>query len=448
VSKIRVLLLTNRDSDNVGDQLIEGSVISIIKAVMRDLGFADDEFEISSRAAGIVSRAYIASRKPELLAPARKAVSEADVIVFGGAPLFNYSYQNFYLRTIKTLELADEYGVPVIMSSIGVEPHDASNAKSLALQKALRSGSVRQITTRDDIDSVRKYAEGTDIVVAHVADPAVFADVVFGDPFPAATVEGQKKRIGLVVTRPGIFKDNGLVFTEEDQRRFWLDVIADLTAKGLDYHLFTTGHFSDEAFLEMFVRENTIPAAKATVTVNSPEELLKALVACDGIIAYRLHASIASFAYGIPSIGLSWNFKVPEFYASVGYRERALELECWTAAEVVPALERAMAEGVTKDSAFLMSVYETLFHGLKAIVRPESGAALRSYDDFRNALPHYPGTSQKEYEDKVRRKLRRMYQSYQKQYRHQTRVVETRGVVSRYARAVARRARRVLNRGK
>ena len=33
-----VLLLTNRDSDNIGDQIIEASVISLIKAAVANLG--------------------------------------------------------------------------------------------------------------------------------------------------------------------------------------------------------------------------------------------------------------------------------------------------------------------------------------------------------------------------------------------------------------------------
>lgn len=349
--KIRVLLLTNRDSDNVGDQLIEASAISLVKGVMKNLGVAADGFTISSRAAGIVPKAYLASRDPSLLEDARKAIANADILLFGGAPLFNYTYQKFYLRTIITLELAQEYGVPVLFSSIGVEPFDETNAKSLALRKALELPCVRQITTRDDLASVERYVENTGIPVAHVSDPAVFANLVFGvDDGPR---EG--RTIGLVVTREGIFKDNGISFSASEQRRFWLDVIDELTARGYDYTLFTTGHFSDEVFLDAMVKAKRIPAGKVVVTVNSPEELNAALGSCAGVIAYRLHASIASFSYGIPSIGLSWNFKVPYFYESVGHGDRAFDHTRWTAAEVVPALEegdgrgRAQGRGLPND---------------------------------------------------------------------------------------------------
>ena len=445
MSKIRVLLLTNSDSDNVGDQIIEATVISLLKATFANLDVPRAGFEISSRAAGIISRAYMANRDPALLEGARKAISESDVIVFGGSPLFNYKYQSFYLRTILTLELAQEYGVPVLFSSIGVEPFNADNPKSVALKEALALPCVRQITTRDDFESLAKYVEGTNTPIAHVSDPAVFSDIVFPKPkhaplsslmprvkrharpllrgsggtrpTPASetpTLAANSKRIGLVPTRAGIFKSNGIDFNEAAQRKFWLDVIALLSERGHDYRLFTTGHFADEVFVDALVRTSDIPLSKVAMTVNSPEELIDELSASDGVIAYRLHASITSFAFNVPSIGLSWNFKVPYFYESVGHGDRALSHEHWNALEVVDALEKAMAEGVTKDEAFLMSVYDTLFAGIKAIFAPNSKRSSYAYAELREKLPPYGGTSPAQYREKVRRKMRRTYESYQK----------------------------------
>lgn len=180
MARTEVLLLTNRDSDNIGDQIIEASVISLLKAVAENLGIASDSFIVRSRAASIISKKYMSTGDESLLEPARRAISRADVIVFGGAPLFNYRYQSFYLRTIRTLELAAEYDVPVLFSSIGVEPYSDTNERSQQLKKALRLPVVRQLTTRDDLESATKYVEGTQTPTALVSDPAVLADSVFG----------------------------------------------------------------------------------------------------------------------------------------------------------------------------------------------------------------------------------------------------------------------------
>lgn len=410
-----ILLLTNRDSDNLGDQIIEASVISLLKAASDNLGLAADEVKIRSRAASLISRKYMSTRDESLLEPARRAIGRADVIVFGGAPLFNYRYQSFYLRTIRTLELASEYGVPVLFSSIGVEPYSSTDPKSQQLKQALELPVVRQITTRDDIESTRRYLEGTDTPAALVADPAVFADSVFGIESRSGAIADKASRrcIGLVVTRAGIFKDNGIEFNEADQRKFWLDIIAELEARGDDYRIFTTGHFSDEIFLDSLVRYHGVSNKKAAVTLNAPEELISELNSCDGVIAYRLHASITSFALGIPSIGLSWNFKVPDFYRSMGYPQRALPAGEWKSATVISALDAAMEEGVAKDAETLMSVYRTLFDGLQGILAPETEAAVYSLAKLRERLPLYTGTTRKQYQEKMRRKLRRSYEYYQ-----------------------------------
>lgn len=443
---LRILLLTNNDSDNVGDQLIEASAISILQGVMQNLGLPAERLVVDSRAAGIIPLKYLATKDPALLKTARAAIAGADIVVFGGAPLFNYRYQPFYARTIRTVELAQEYGVPVIFSSIGVEPFDAGDEKSMALKAALQLPVVQQITTRDDLASVQQYVAETGIPVAHVADPAVLADLVFEKhmtaptprpeivsrslrsrvPYPIKTAirraQGRPaprhrpngKVVGLVVTRAGIFKDNGIAFSRKKQADFWMSVIAELQHRGYDYRLFTTGHFADEAFLNELVGTRHLPQDKVTATVNSPEELIDQLRACDGVIAYRLHASIAAFALDVPCIGLSWNFKVRYFYESVGYGDRALGHERWTAAEVVPALEKAMRDGVHKDGQFLWTVYSSLFTGLKSVFAPECDQRPWTYEELRTHLPTYPGTSPDQYRDKAERKLRRMYEAYRR----------------------------------
>jgi polysaccharide pyruvyl transferase WcaK-like protein len=488
--KTRILLLTNRDSDNVGDQIIEASVISILKGVMKNLGISEDDYEIRSRAGGIISKKYRQTLDPKLLEPARQEISEADLLIFGGAPVFNYKYQDFYLRTITTVEIAQEFGVPVLFSSVGVEPFDAENSKSMALKKALELPCVKQMTTRDDVESLKKYAAGTDTPVARVADPAVFADIVFrpapaqgpdvsaekeetkvegasgqslakkvakrllahvpgdaeaavrrgrakvaGVPYVAEPSTGKagtvasknppaaqssnsgaktKKRIGLVVTRARIFADNDIQFSEHDQRQFWKDVMALLKSKGYDFTLFTTGHFADEVFLDAFVRSGGAPSSKSQVVTTSPEELIDQIRSCDGLIAYRLHASITSFAFDVPSVGLSWNFKVPYFYETVGHGDRALPPEDWNAQRVVDALETAMREGVRKDQDFLMTVYRTLFAGVKGVVAPRSKAEPYSRAQLDTELPRYGGTNRKQYRAKANRKFRRAYGAYQR----------------------------------
>lgn len=414
MKKLRVLLLTNRDSDNVGDQIIEATVISLLKAVARNLRIDAESFEISSRAAGIISKKYLRTGDESLLDPARRAISQSDLLIFGGAPLFNYRYQAFYRRTIRTVELAQEYGVPTLFSSIGVEPYSDDDPRSQKLRRALTLPVVRQITTRDDLESVQRYVAGTQIATGLVADPAVFADKVFESlgKSPAAKIKDAKPTVGLAVTRGRIFADNGIDFAENDQREFWLGVIRLLEARGYNYRLFTTGHFTDEIFLDSLVRLHRVPAKNVTFTVNSPDELIQELRKCDAVVAYRLHASITSFALGIPSVGLSWNFKVPDFYREIGYPERAIDSAKWKPLHVVSAMEAALKSGVQKDASYLYTVYKSLYDGVKEAVAPDDASTAYSLEEVFEAVPRFVKTSQREYRAKVQRKLRRSYEFY------------------------------------
>ena len=155
--KYNILLLTNRDSDNVGDQVIETCDIALIKTVMKNLNIKEDCYSITSRAAAIVPQEYVKTRNPQLLESGRESIKKADLIVFGGAPLFNYIYQIFYERTAVALELAKEYDKPVVFSSIGIESYDEENEKCQRLKKTLNFDCVKQITTRDRLDFLQNY---------------------------------------------------------------------------------------------------------------------------------------------------------------------------------------------------------------------------------------------------------------------------------------------------
>ena len=85
----------------------------------------------------------------------------------------------------------------------------------------------------------------------------------------------------------------------------------------------------------------------------------------------RLHPSIISFSLGVPSVGIVWNTKVTHFYNSIGYGNRALEIERITSDLIIEKIEECMREGVEKDSKYLMSVYEYLFEGIRNAIFPK-----------------------------------------------------------------------------
>lgn len=402
-----ILLLTNRDSDNVGDQVIEACDISLISTVMKNLGI--DHFRINSRAAGIISQRYLATRDDALLDSAREAINEADVVVFGGAPLFNYRYQVFYERTAITLELAQEAETPVIFSSIGVEGYDEDNEKCQRLKKALNFNCVQQITTRDNFDALEKFIEGERIAIGKVSDPAVFTWKVF----QRFVKPNGKRKIGVFIIRANAFIDNGIKFSREDAAALWIDLIRRLEQGGYDYELLTSGHFGDEAFLDYLIKHYNVDAKKCVFNMNSPEKLIEKISSFDAVVSCRLHPSIISFSLGVPSLGIVWNSKVDHFYDAVGYPERIISTNGISGDALMSNLERAIEKGVEKNESYLMSVYTSLFEALQAVAPIKASSVCPyTYSELMENLVPFPGTSAKEKNEKVKRKFRRTYGKY------------------------------------
>lgn len=408
MEKYRILLLTNRDSDNIGDQIIEACDISIIKAIMENLGVSEADYEIISREASIVSHAYLQTRNEDLIKSANKVISQSDVVVFGGAPVFNYLYQYMYERTAVTIEIAEKYNKPVIFSAVGVDGYDENNERCNRIKEKINSDMVVQVMTRDNIDALRKYMVRGDIPIGKVSDPAVFSDSVFENFIKEKNI---KKKIGLFVFRSHGFEANKIAFSKEDAVDMWLSFAKELENRGYEYEFLTSGHFGDEAFMDHLVRNCGVGINKCVFNINTPEKLIEKISSYDGVISCRLHPSIISYSLGVPSLGILWNNKVKGFYESVGCADRVVYTDNLNINEVVDRLESAMNNKIEKDKEYHMTVYNTLFEGLKKSLKIETDKKPYSYDELIAKMPKYSGTTEKQLDDKIRRKLRRAYKT-------------------------------------
>ncbi|MEY8460629.1 polysaccharide pyruvyl transferase family protein [Eggerthellaceae bacterium 24-137] len=405
----RILLITNRDSDNVGDQVIEECDIALLETIMRNLGIPD--YKISSRAAGIIPKSYLRTRNSALLQEAREAIAKCDVVVFGGAPLFNYRYQVFHERTALTIQIAQEYGKPVLFSAIGVEGYEDDSEACQSLKSALNLDCVRQITTRDDFSSLEKFVERNSLLIDRVADPAVFSNVVFSR-FLKQVEASDRRPIGLFVVRSKIFEDNGIDLPEEELDSFWLNIMRELDNEGVPYELITSGHFSDEAYLEHLIRNCGVSSSKCFFNMNIPETLVEKISGYRALLTCRLHPSIIAYSLGVPSVSLIWNSKVSFFYDIIGHPERAYKTDNLSASRTVAALLEASEKGIERNDSYRYSVYESLFLGLKGILRPEGDAQAFSMAELNKRISRFQGTTPQELEAKLERKFRRSYNKF------------------------------------
>ena len=410
IKMLNILLLTNRDSDNAGDQVIETCDISLSSTVMRNLDIKDGNYIINSRAAGMITKKYLETRDEELLKPAEETIKNSDIIIFGGAPLFNYKYQLFSERTAITLEIAQKYNKPVIFSAIGVEGYDEGNEKCQRLKKTLNFDCVKQITTRDDLESLKKFIDNEQIAIGRVSDPAVFVSKVFEN---FISKKEEKKKIGIFILRANGFKDNGVDFSREDAAELWGKTICELEDRGYDYELLTSGHFGDEAFLDLLVKKYDFALDKCVFNINSPERLVQKISGYDAVVTCRLHPSIISFALGVPSLGIVWNSKVRYFYDSIGYGDRGMVVDGISPEKIAEKIDQIAEQKMEKDEGYITSIYNYLFNTMKKIlVSEDSGIEPYSYGELMEQMPVFGGTSAHEMEEKLKKKFRRAYGAY------------------------------------
>lgn len=421
-SHYSILLITNKDSDNVGDQVIEACDIALIKTAMKNLGFDEENYSIDSRPLSLVSNRYCETDDPRLLKFAYEAIGDCSVVLFGGAPMFNYLYKNFYKKTTAILQIAEELNKPVLFSAIGInDAFDNENQRCKLLKSALHNGSVLQITTRDGIGDLKGYAASPNssdsFSIDLVSDPAVYAKQVFKD-----FINGkprQNKKIGLFVFRAGGFVDNGISFSRTQQAALWCDLCRKLDEKGYDYEILTSGHFADEALLKYLIDEGFVKKEKCIQCVSAPEDLVRYINSYDGIVTARLHPSIIAFSCEVPSIGLIWNSKVENFYELIGYPSRAVSVDClfkdnYVSSEILlERLETALQQGVSKNKDYVWSVYRTLLDGLaRVFISKNKQVEAYSKEEVEALINKYPGTSNEEKEEKVARKFARCYRKY------------------------------------
>ena len=398
----QILLFTNRDSDNLGDKVIEACDISLIQAVMKNLDI--ENYNIISYDAASVFQSRMEDE-----------ISNCDVVIVGGAPMFNYKYQDFYERTVITVEWAKKHKKPVIFSAVGIESYDEDDEKCQRLKKALNEDCVKMITTRDGYEHLKKYKENEKLIISKVSDPAVFTADVFRK-FLLEKKTKKKKKIGIFVLRAYGFKANGIDFDRNDSAHLWKGLADELTTRGYDYEFLTSGHYADEAFLDFLIQKYKVPAEKCVVNMNDPEKLVGRIATYDAVVSCRLHPSIISFSLDIPALGVVWNPKVEGFYESIGYGSRAIKTDEISPSVLVNKLEKAMREGVEKNHEYLVSVYQMLFKAIQDVICMDNKREAYNFNELTEIIPAYQGTDETEREENLNRKLRRIYKKYNNIY--------------------------------
>ena len=267
-------------------------------------------------------------------------------LIFVGGGLVTFDYDDWHLYISEVINYANKHNVPIMMSGVGIEGYDENDEKCQNLKKYLNVPTMRCITTRDDIESLAKYCEkSTRIQTALVADSACMIDRIY----PPKEKSSNQKIIGLGVIREDIFSRRGIPVSKEKMLELWSKIFNIIENKdGYTCKLFCNGTKLDESFgMDLMEYMNFTEEDKNKYWLKRPEsvkEFVDELTSFDGAIVGRLHASIFSFSYDIPCIGLVWNVKQLLFGKITEHLKWFIEPDNFDAEYIVDQLFLAMKE--------------------------------------------------------------------------------------------------------
>lgn len=360
------ILIVSFVDDNFGDNLIRICFERLLKVVLQNHGITEAEY--------VINKMPLKSIDTEL-------IENSDVIFFAGGGLFGLSYLNFFEYLDEITSRAEEKSIPVIFSSIGINNMDAVPENEEILKSILRRRCIKSISARENISAFKKYSEGCGIDIEKVCDPAVWTKYVYG--MKKQTNSGV---IGINVVRGGLFKDNNKKWGMTDEFKYLYKLKCLMDDAGLNYVFYTNGSFLDNNTLRYFAAEYGIPKNQ-TVFAHTTKNLVETISGFSAAVTFRMHSSIIAYSFGIPTVALVWNDKIPFFYQSIKQADRALEFSDWNSETVFNKLSPLIKSVGNEDSGKdyrqnLMSLYIYLYKTVSRYVLKHEEINTRDIFDF------------------------------------------------------------------
>ncbi|MGN0437431.1 MAG: polysaccharide pyruvyl transferase family protein [Lachnospiraceae bacterium] len=264
----------------------------------------------------------------------RKLLKDCDALIFGGGG-FKYGTQKVWAYYSLGVEIAQEYGIPVMFDAMNIQKYNGNDWKCRYLQEHANRPNVKMITTRDGEFGVERlvndYKIRKDIICAGVGDPAFWIPECYG------INKASREVVGINLIHAKAFVRYGRNVSEEAMYDAYLGVLKGLDEAGIKWELFTNGMPEDYAFgqkvLKLYGDENhVIKHAK------SVEDLLLIVASYKVVFGARLHAGICAYALDIPVVGFCWDEKLDCFAKMAGIESYFLSENDFSSDNLLPLI--------------------------------------------------------------------------------------------------------------
>jgi Uncharacterized conserved protein len=273
-------------------------------------------------------------------------------VVIGGGNLLSDLDLNFPTKLGLAVKEAASRNLPIAIYACGMSDNWSKAGLKIA-RASFADPHVRAVFVRD-ADSKRIWDELMEPYTGHVAqvvrDPGLLAAACY--PMPAK-VPSLRPVAGL-----NLISHIALRYHAENAPSlgrlgdWYVDVAKSLIAKGYQVRAFTNGSPEDRQYAATLrARLSALGTEEDIVflTQSTPAELCRHIHEFDVLIAFRMHAIIAAYSLGIPSIALKWDRKLTSFMASVDQSDRVVDVVRASAHDCAELAVRAHHEGIPES---------------------------------------------------------------------------------------------------
>ncbi len=364
---MRIRILNVKYSPNIGDGFLNECIETYLKSI--DPGLDIESIDLAARQyygdggdrnnkIKLLSRLPMAIRRlaVRVVLPVygqvfwrphyAKFLAEADVVLVGGGNLLADIDLNFPSKLDWALAEVRRRKIPVIVYGVGASLPWSRRGAAL-FERAFGLATPVAVFVRDEPskavwDSMLLQASGRRANV--VRDPGLLAAAVWS-PTPRSTAR-PTAALG-IMSHTALAYHTTTTLSEGALAEWFLAAAAALIQLGYDLTLFSNGSPEDTRYLMRLKPQLMALSAPVTITIlKKPSDLAALASSADVLIAHRMHAVIAAYAYGTPAISLAWDGKVAAFAKSVGREQWHMDPAVASADAVVEAADRTRRAGV------------------------------------------------------------------------------------------------------
>lgn len=220
-----------------------------------------------------------------------------------------YGLDRFYILTsIKWL--VEKLGCPLILAPQTYGPFNDSKVKAFA----------KHVINKADLVLSRDYESTQYLETFTSADVITVTDLAFALPFHKKNEESKADKIKIGINPSGLLsksKTEGTALSSKmlaDYDGLMIGLIDYLKKKEI-YEIHLIPHVGDEAYI-------CLPGIDGVIyhrAFNNPVEAKTTIAQMDVFIGARMHATIAAFSSGVPTIPIAYSKKFDGLFSSLGY---------------------------------------------------------------------------------------------------------------------------------